>query len=275
MKCITIVGGGATGNILASLLSKYDTSVIDRDTIEEKNIGRQILFTKQDIGKPKAHVLQEKLKIKGVCADLDYENIDLLKSDLVIDCTDNMETRFLINEYCKKNNIPWIYTGVIRDIGRVMPITTNYCFNCIFKEVKGLETCETSGVNLGIVHMTTGLAFQIAEKILQGNKEEGLYTLDLNKIEKINVNNNPNCKVCNGEYDYLKGKKDKIIKFCGSRNYQFKGDFDFHVLRRRLNEKDLGGFFQHENITVFHNRVLIKAESEEQAKKIFTEIIGN
>lgn len=273
---IIIVGGGTTGNIAALLFSKeYEVTLIDRDIIEEKNIGRQVLFTKEDIGKPKALVLEKKLKIKGLSLDLNYENIQLLNSDLVIDCTDNLETRFLINEYCKKNSIPWIYTGVIRNLGRVMPIKNDYCFNCIFQDVKGLETCETIGVDLDVVFVTIGLAFKIAKEMLEGKQENYLYVVQDGNIEKIKVNKKNDCKVCNGTYEYLNGKKLDVLKFCGSGTFQFRTSIDYDSIVKRLNVKDLGGYCIYKNITIFKDRVLIKTENEKEARKIFNEVIGN
>ena len=110
---ITIIGCGTTGNAIIPLLNGKIT-LIDRDIVEEKNLSRQKLFTKKDIGKPKAEVLGKRFKYAYKDIDLDYENISFLKkADLVIDCTDNLETRFLMNEFCTKNKIPWIYTGIV------------------------------------------------------------------------------------------------------------------------------------------------------------------
>ena len=102
---IIVVGCGTTGNLIIPNL-KGDITIIDRDIVEKKNLNRLIQFTIKDVSKPKAEVLGKKFNVKYKIMDLDYSNVKTLKSDLIIDCTDNMETRFLINEYCKKNKIP-------------------------------------------------------------------------------------------------------------------------------------------------------------------------
>src|SRR3989344_8093067 len=144
-KTVVIVGLGSLGSYTSILLAKLGINLIliDRDIIERHNLERQVLYDKKDVGKLNALTAKEKLKkinnkikIKEHAADLDYENIDLLKSDLVLDCTDNFETRFLINDYCKKNKIKWIYSSAIRNQGFVF-VVDDVCFSCIFKEAEG------------------------------------------------------------------------------------------------------------------------------------------
>ena len=93
---IIVVGCGTTGNAILPLL-KGEITLIDRDIVEKRNLLRQKLFSKKDVGKPKAEVLGEKYKYSYKIIDLDYTTISFLKGDLIIDCTDNLETRFLIN----------------------------------------------------------------------------------------------------------------------------------------------------------------------------------
>jgi len=153
---VSIVGLGALGSTAADLLARSGINLIliDRDLIDITNLQRQSLFTEEDIDKPKALITKEKLqeinsniKIKPYFQDLTHKNINLIKSDLIIDCTDNLETRFLINEYSKKNNIPFIYGSAIKDKGYIFNILKNNpCLNCILKNSKTTETCETTGV---------------------------------------------------------------------------------------------------------------------------------
>src|SRR3989344_1242957 len=172
---ITIIGCGTTGNAIIPLLNGKIT-LIDRDIVEEKNLSRQKLFTKKDIGKPKAEVLGKRFKYAYKDIDLDYENISFLKkADLVIDCTDNLETRFLMNEFCTKNKIPWIYTGIVASRARMMSFTGNFCFRCIFSEVKGLETCTTAGVDLSQAQLLAKIVQKEVERIFSGKKSSGLW----------------------------------------------------------------------------------------------------
>jgi adenylyltransferase/sulfurtransferase len=251
---IVVVGCGTTGNVIIPKL-KGNILIIDRDIVEEKNLNRQVLFTKTDVNKPKAEVIGKKLNLRYNVMDLDYTNVSVLNSDLVIDCTDNLETRFLINEYCMKNKIPWIYTGIVGDLARVMYFDGKPCFRCIFSEVKGLATCSTDGVDLKLAEQLSKIVIKEINKPSKKLWANG---------DLIKVNSNPKCPVCNKKYEYLDGKKESIIKFCGSSRFQFKGEFDYKEIKKRVN-KD---FF------VFKDRILVKADTEKEAKKKFTEFVG-
>ena len=118
---VCIIGLGATGTRSAELLARAGVGkliLIDRDVIEESNLQRQTLFTEKDLYKSKVFVVKSKLeeinsktKIIAYFKDLNYKNVEDIKGDLILDCTDNLDTRFLINEFSIKNNIPWISTS--------------------------------------------------------------------------------------------------------------------------------------------------------------------
>jgi len=264
---IAIIGCGTTGNQIIPLLHG-ELFLIDRDIVEEKNLSRQKLFSPEDVGKPKAEVLGKRYGIPYAVVDLDISQVSLLDADLVIDCTDNLETRFLINEYCVKNTIPWIYTGVVGDRGRVMAVSGAYCFRCIFSEVKGLDTCSTVGVDLGTAAVVGKIAAEEANSVLHGEQSRGLWA----NGEWVTVQRNDTCPVCKGEYAYLNGKKERVVKFCGSSRYQFKGNFDFERVKERLHGD--GEWFVYEDFYVFKDRVLVKAENETEAKRKFADVIG-
>tara|TARA_Y100000310_G_C20636684_1_gene791553 strand:+ start:799 stop:1599 length:801 start_codon:yes stop_codon:yes gene_type:complete len=263
---IAIIGCGTTGNQIIPKLREHELLIIDRDLVEEKNLSRQTQFSSDDVGRPKAQVLGEKFKINYKVLDLDCTNVNILNFDLVIDCTDNLITRFLINDYCKKENIPWIYTGVVGDRGRVLGFTGDYCFRCLFKEVKGLDTCTSTGVDLEVAGQVGKIAVEEAERILAGKKPRGLWA-----GEWIAVKKDKDCLACNGTYEYL-DKKEDIVKFCGSSRYQFKGNFDFENIKKRLGGS--GEYFVYKDFSIFKDRVLVKADSEKEAKKKFNEVIG-
>ncbi len=206
-----IVGCGGLGTRTAELLARAGVGkliLIDKDNVELSNLQRQTLFYESDIGKPKVQAAKEKLelinstiKVEAKTEALNKTNIDLLKSDLVLDCTDNLDTRFLINEYCVANKIPWIYAGVVGSTGMIMSIMPrrDYCFNCIFKETCCNENCETRGILNSAATAVSAIQTTEALKILtKQTPENALITIDIwsLKLSKINVKRNPNCPVC-------------------------------------------------------------------------------
>ncbi len=283
-KTVSIIGLGAVGSVSAELLARAGIKkliLIDRDSIELHNLQRQSLYTEEDVGKSKARVIKEKLnklntetEIISYFDNLDNENINLFKSDLILDCTDNLETRFLINEFSVKNKIPFIYASAIGNEGylfNIIPEET--CFNCIFKEIQGLETCETFGVLNSTTHLISSLQVNEAIKILLNQEHEKdliYFNLKINELIKIKINKSRDCSVCSNQiFDYLEGKKSKeIVKFCGSSNYLIKGNFDFDKVNNRLKKENLP-------ISLFKNKALIKAKDEKEAKSLFSKYIGN
>ena len=286
---ITIIGLGALGSVISEMLVRSGVKnliIIDRDIIELTNLQRQSLYCEEDIGKLKALVAKEKLekinsevKIKSYSEDLDYNNIEIIKSDLILDCTDNLDTRFLINDYSKSKKIPWIYAAVIGGKGMVLPVNINNpCFSCIFKETDQIiGTCETEGILNSTVHAIAGIQFNEAIKILTKNKKTSVQLIYFNlwdlELKKINVNKNDKCETCNGNYKWLKGYGDKpVLKLCGSNKFQIKlNPINLEELDKKLNEEKL--LTKHclmlKDMTVFKNgRVLVKAETKQIAKSL-------
>jgi len=284
MQKITIIGVGGTGGYVTQLLSRkdYELTIIDRDVVEESNLDRQILFTKADIGKPKVIAAKEKIeefcKVKTKFDDLNSDTIDF-DCDLVIDCTDNTETRLLINDYCKKNKIPWIYSAAIEKIGSVYFNSSNRpCFQC-FNGTKYGQTCNEVGVLNSTLAMVGAIVANIAINFLEKEQfEKDLIRINMknNEITKIKVKQNPECECCKGNYNYLEGNATKkILKCCSSQHYQFSVNLDLNNIRKRLkNYKDMGTFIKYNEIFITKNRVLIKADSESEAKKKYDEVIG-
>jgi len=126
---VVVIGCGALGTTIANNLARSGIGhikLIDRDIIELNNLQRQNLFNEHDVGLPKASIAAEKLKdvnseikIDSVIDDVTHKNIEnLIKDvDVVLDGTDNMLVRFLINDACVKHNIPWVYGGAIETYG--------------------------------------------------------------------------------------------------------------------------------------------------------------
>ncbi len=289
-----IIGLGALGSLVSELLARAGVNllIVDRDVVELVNLQRQTLFREKDIGLLKAksgekHLkeINSNVKIDSFSIDLNNENINILKNvNLILDCTDNLETRFLLNEFSVKNRKPMIYGAAIRDKGTVMNIIPGkVCFNCIFNNTASNETCDTSGVLNTITSLVATIQVNEAIKILtKQDYENSLIRIDLknNDLIKLNIKRNPNCNVCKGVYEYLNGKKDKdLIKFCGSNYFQFRKKQNINELRKRLSRIgkiiDNKDFIKFNNIIVFKDRVMVKAKNENQAKALYSKYIGD
>ena len=292
---ITIIGLGATGSNSAELLTRAgigSLTLIDRDVIEESNLQRQTLYNEEDIGKPKSLVAKEKLekinsttKIKVFFKDLTHKNIKELTKNthLILDCTDNMYTRFLIDEFCMKNNLPWIYTGIIESTGMIFKIIPGKTpsFKDIFKELnQPLDSCDVSGVLNTTASFASSLQVTEALKhITSQNISKELIFFDVwkNKISKIKVN-----KISNyNSFPYLDGEKSSDnIKLCGTNAYQLKSpELNLKTVAKKLEKVDevkvneFCLFFK--ELTIFPDgRILIKADSPEKAKSLYTRYIG-
>jgi len=209
-KTVAIIGVGGLGSPVVEMLARIGIKLIliDKDKIELSNLPRQVLFDEKDVNQYKSLTaakklkqINSKLKISAHTLKINPKNISLLKkADLVLDCTDNLETRFIINQFCHQHKIPWIYASAIRNEGYVMPILPHGpCLSCFLKS-GNKETCQNVGVINTITMGIAALQVNLAVKILTQQKIEPiLYYLNLENMElkRIKVNKNQNCKVCN------------------------------------------------------------------------------
>ncbi len=283
-KVVSVVGMGALGSVSAELLARAGIGklkLIDRDFIEKSNLQRQALFAEADVGKLKARVACEKLKkinsdveIEYFADDLNADNAEIMNADMILDCVDNMETRFLIDDYCAKNRIPWVHASAIENRGflfNVMPGKTS--FSDIFSNIKGIGTCDSVGVMNSITHMISSMQVNEAIKLMTGMKhEDELIFIDLqnNMFRKLKARKNPDFK---RTFEYLKAKRN-VIRLCGSGIYQIRGKHDLTELKKRL--KTSGeDFIRFKNMTIFRDRALVKAKSEAEAKSSYSRWIGD
>ena len=205
-KTVAIVGLGALGTNTAQLLARagINLKLIDFDKVDLTNLQRQSLYEESDINKEKSKSSLNKLKkinseikIEIFNERLNNNNLNLLNSDLVIDCTDNLTTRFLINDYCY-NKIPWIHTAAIKYTGVIFNILPKKpCLKCIYKKNLDMERCEEYGVLNTIVSLTSSIAVTQAIKILLNKPvEESLIRFNIwnNEIEKIKIKKS--CEKC-------------------------------------------------------------------------------
>jgi adenylyltransferase/sulfurtransferase len=262
-----VIGCGALGTVSSSYLTRAGIGqirIIDRDFIEESNLQRQILFDENDISEnlPKAIAAQRKLqkintkvKIEGIVTDVNYANIEELTQgvDIIIDGTDNFETRFLINDFCVKNSVPWIYGACIGGRGVVMNIIPSEtpCLRCVFEtmpQIGSFPTCDTAGVIGPIAGIIASIQVTEAIKILSEDYEsinKTLIEIDVwnTKFRQIDVsglkelNNCQTCKLHN--YTFLEAEDGVMATFlCGKNAVQVmsrnRGNIDLRQLEQRL-----------------------------------------
>lgn len=222
---VTLIGLGALGSASANLLARAGVGflrLVDRDYVELSNLQRQMMYTEADAAEalPKAtaaaeHIgqINSEITVDPVIADVNGGNIRALIEDvdLVIDATDNVEVRLLINEACHALKRPWIYGGALASYGMTMNILPGEdapCYHCMFDEaVPDGETCATAGVLGMLTSVVASIQCAEAVKILIGSPDvrRTLLAFDIwsNELDELEVAKNPDCPVCGrGEYRY-------------------------------------------------------------------------
>jgi molybdopterin/thiamine biosynthesis adenylyltransferase len=256
-----IVGCGAIGAAAAGLLVRAGVGrlrVLDRDFVEPSNLQRQTLFDEADAREslPKAVAAESKLRainsdvaVEGRIADLGPGNVEELLGgfDLILDGTDNFETRFLMNDYAVKHGRPWIYAAAVAAYGLSMVIRPGItaCLACLVE--RGTphmeETCDTVGVLGPVVNLAASLEVGEALKILAGRAEAlhgRLISCDIwsGRMQSVSVGRNPDCGVCaRREFRYLEGQAQPRITMCGRDSVQIheRGrSLDLAQVRERL-----------------------------------------
>lgn len=277
---VCIIGVGALGSAIANNLVRAGIGyirLIDRDIVELTNLQRQVLFTEQDCADmiPKAEAakmhlseINSEVEIDPMVVDVNPYNIEKLISDvdLVLDGLDNLETRYLLNEACQKNNVKWVYGGVVGSGGMTMNILPGEgpCLHCLLGELPEdgtYDTCDTVGVISAIT--TTIAAYETAEamKIIVGSESVNplLVSLDMwdNYTEFIEVDKDPECPVC-GKHQYKlleHRQKNYTASLCGHDAYQVTpeddGSFDYEAVVQRL--QDEGDVEKKKFFTIFKN----------------------
>ena len=242
---IAIVGCGATGSALASLLARAGVGyirIIDRDYVDASNLQRQVLFNEADAleSLPKAIAATRRISefnsqvaTEAQVSDLRPENAEALLGgvQLILDGTDNFETRYLINDYAVKNSIPWIYTAAVGSYTstvNVLPGETA-CLSCLFAEPPGgsVETCDTVGILNSAVNLGASLSATEALKLLTGcvaSLRRTLLSYDVWKNEKAEVaagQPTGDCRTCQRkEFVHLAGEGRPHITLCGRNSVQ-------------------------------------------------------
>ena len=275
---VAIVGCGATGSALAGLLARAGIGalrIIDRDYVEPSNLQRQSLFDESDAAEslPKAiaaarqiAAFNSQIVVEPRVEDLIPDNIQALLEDmqLILDGTDNFETRYLVNDYAVERSLPWIYSAAVGSYAvtlNVVPGRTA-CLACIFPDSpRGMvETCETSGILNSAVNLVASIAATEAIKYLVDGPEKPtlrrtLLSFDLWTNEHAEISAaqpRPGCRAC-GQRDFihLAGKGRPHITLCGRNSVQI------HERQRPINFAEMDRRLQPHG-TVRHNDFVLK-----------------
>src|SRR3989344_2858592 len=247
-KTVTIVGLGSLGSFTALLLAKngVNLNLIDFDKVSVENLSSQI-YSKNDIGRFKADALEDYLRklnpeigIRSSKEKLDSSSIKILDSDLVIGCTDNLETRFLIDSYCYRK-IPWIHTAAIRTFGLVYVV--NNSLSDLYHKNISLDSCDEHGILNTTSFMTASIAATQAIKILLNQPHE-------KDLIRFNIWNNTFDKI---KVKPLRKKEIQIIKLCRN-NYSINlhKKLDLNILSKKYRT-----ILKKDNIIIIKPRIII------------------
>ena len=258
-RCL-VVGCGALGSMSSEHLARAGVghiTIIDRDIVELENLQRQILFSEADIGKTKATAAQEHLKainskieVEGLVEDLNPRNAGSIIQgmDVVVDGTDNMETRYLINDVCVKEKIPWVYGGAVSTYGMSMNIIPEdtACLICAFPHIPkpgSLPTCDTVGVVNTIPCIVASIQATEALKILLERDYSGhllIFDVWSHDFEHIRIARKHDCPCCvKRTFDHLDTEQmDLVTTLCGRNAVQISpvrgDDISLEQLAERL-----------------------------------------
>ncbi|MFB6190317.1 MAG: ThiF family adenylyltransferase [Candidatus Nanohaloarchaea archaeon] len=286
-----VVGLGATGSVIAEHLARHGVNLllIDRDYLEENDLYSSNLYRREQVerGLPKAEAAKQELSrftdVKAEVASLGPGNASMLEeADMILDGTDNLETRFLVDEYSQKSGTPWIYTAAIAEKGYSM-LFDDECFSCLFDEVEAgsLGTCETEGIMREVSSIAASRSALKAVNLLAGQEvEERLDVVP--DGEKLEVESG-DCEVCQGgSYPHLEARKSTEA-VCGEDKYQLEreaGEKAFERLRELgevvadndyLTRVEIDG----RSFALFRSgRAIVEARDRGHAEAWFDELLG-
>lgn len=311
-----LVGCGALGTVSAGLLVRAGIGslrIIDRDFVETSNLQRQGLFEESDAQEalPKAVAAERRLrainsdaKTEGLVSDLTPRNAQELLAgfSLILDGTDNFESRLLINDAAVSLGIPWIYAAAVGSYGLTFTVRPGQtaCFACLLEANDGTrhagfeETCDTAGILNSAANLVASMQATEAIKLLSGNREalsERLVSCDVwkNRFQSIRVARNPGCRACGlRQFKYLEGEAQPHVTMCGRDSVQIherSRQLDLAELSRRL-ERNFPGVRRNDfllrfqvppyEMTVFSDgRAVIKGTQDPGvARSLYARYIG-
>jgi len=264
---VLVVGCGALGSSLAEMMVRAGVgglTVVDRDYVEPSNLQRQSLFEEEDAarGLPKAAAAEARLRrlnseveVRGIVADVCAENAEEMVrgAQVVLDGTDNFETRFLLNDVCLRAGVPWVYGACVGAYGLALLVRPGHspCLRCVLERLPDPgsgPTCDTAGVVAPIVHVIAGVQAGEALKVLAGQIGAllpGIVAVDLwaGTFEVTDLRGRaPWCPACTaGQYDYASRESTSgSAVLCGREAVQLRpragGTVDLPALAARLRE---------------------------------------
>lgn len=308
-----VVGCGALGSVIATILVRAGVGkvkLVDRDFLEYHNLQRQVLFDEDDVRRrvPKAVAARDHLRkansmvqIDAEVTDVNFSNVEPLVRgvDVVLDGTDNLETRLLLNDACLKHNVPWVYGGAVATQGVVMSIIPGKtpCLVCAFPNpAVGTTplTCDTAGVIAPAPFVVASLQSAEAMKIIAGAGPAAgnIIALDVweGDFRRIEVKRRQGCPACNGDYQYLEARYGtRVASLCGQNSVQVmdpaRQSFSLEGLAdrlRQLGEVESNGqllIFNadgHEVVVFPDGRAIVRGTSDQAvARGIYSRYIGS
>lgn len=314
---VVVVGCGALGSVLAETMARAGVGalrVVDRDLVEPSNLQRQSLFDEEDAtaALPKAAAAERRLRrinsevrVEGVVDDLTPDTAASLLSGatLVLDGTDNFEARFLVNDVCVRDDVPWVYGACVGSYGLALAVRPHVspCLRCLLEKMPDPgsgPTCDTAGVIAPIVQIVAGLQGAEALKLLAGRTEAllpGVATVDVwsGRFDVMDLRGRaPWCPACvEGRFDYAAGAGAASVTLCGRDAVQVRAPrgarLDLPALAARL--RPLGEVRSNDYLVRFNvgeggrelavfadGRAIVKGVSDTaQARALYAKYVGS
>ncbi len=280
---VLLLGCGALGSVAADLLSRAGVAhlvIVDRDVVEATNLQRQLLFDERDVaeGLPKAAAAKRRIgatnsgvRVTAVVDNIDHTNIARYAdgADLLVDGLDNLETRYLANDYAVSRGVPYVYGGAVGSVGMTFPVLPHHagevpwksasgpdystpCFRCLFAEAPPpgtTATCDTTGVLGSLITIIAGYQVTEALKILTRNFDRvsrnmlhvDVWTNEILQLDVAAARDNADCPCCQrGRFEFLDGTAGSAAAvLCGRDAVQLRprqeiAAVDFAPLSARL-----------------------------------------
>ena len=290
--------------------------IVDRDFLQLNNLQRQVLYDEDDVrsGLPKAIAARNRLQrinsqigIEAVVVDMDHTNVARLAGDVdvIVDGTDNFETRFLLNDAALKFGLPWVYGGCIGAEGQTLTILPGQtpCLRCLIPDAPPpgtTPTCDTAGILGPVVNVVASWQATEAIKILSGNLQAvsrtwtifELWESRVRQVKLDGLRDRRDCPACQGrEYPWLEGRRGShTAALCGRQAVQlsFPGrsePLSLESLARQLEgvgQVTVNPFLlrlavEHYVVTVFPDgRAIINGtEDIAEAHSVYAKYVGN
>ncbi len=259
--CAVVVGLGALGCISSDLMARAGTGrlvLVDRDVVELSNLQRQTLYEEADVDIPKAiaarerlHRVNSEIRVDAVVKDVNPKTVLTLLNDarVVVDGTDNLETRYLLNDACVKLGVPFVYGAALGSDGMagLLKAPDTACFKCLFPTPPppgSLPTCETEGIFNAAASLVGAVQASLSLRyILSGESDGYLYALRGWRpgIERFRVHQRPGCPACSqGRFVHLEAKTRIVTQLCGNETVSvdplLSQDLSLEDLARRLSK---------------------------------------